>query len=368
MINQARLINRFMELVQIDSLSREERAMADRLKAELLALGAVVREDQSGKKIAGNAGNLIADFSDQIDGPLLLLSAHMDRVEPGRGIKAEICGDYLVSQGETVLAGDDLIAVAAILEALTGLQEKGERYGRIKVVFTVAEEQGLLGAKSIDPEEIKSADYGIVFDLDDQVGMIVDKAPSQFKFNATIIGKSPSAGVDAIKIASKAISEMKLGRPDRGITANIGVIKGGKVSHLTADLVELEGETRGHSTEHLKKQIGHIKEVISKATAKYQGQVSFRIEKNYPGFELARDSDIIKLVEKSIQRLNLPLAYRESSGGSDANIFNQYGLPTVNLGIGAERVHSLEERVKIDNMIKLAQLISKIIAINRGND
>ena len=367
MINRQRLVSKFMELVQIDSVSREERAMADRLKQELKSLGAGVREDQSGKKIAGNAGNLIADFSDQIDGPLLLLSAHMDRVEPGRGIKAEISGNYLISQGETVLAGDDLIAVAAIIEALTGLQEKGERYGRIKVVFTVAEEQGLLGAKSIDPEEIKCADYGIVFDLDAHVGMIVNKAPSQFKFNASIIGKSASAGVDAIKIASKAISEMNLGRPDQGITANIGVIKGGKPSNLGADLLELEGEARGHSTEHLKRQIEHIKEVIIKATAKYRGQAKFRVERNYPGFELDRDSDIIKLVEKSIESLGLPLTYRESSGGSDANIFNQYGLPTVNLGIGAERVHSIEERVKIDNMVKLVQLIRKIIEINRGN-
>lgn len=50
-------------------------------------------------------------------------------------------------------------------------------------------------------------------------------------------------------------------------------------------------------------------------------------------------------------------------GGSDANIFNQRGLVTLNLGVGMEKVHSTEERVKIANLELLLLLILNILTI-----
>ena len=52
----------------------------------------------------------------------ILLSAHLDTVEPGRGIKPSIEGDRIVSDGSTILGGDCKAGVAAILEALESVQ------------------------------------------------------------------------------------------------------------------------------------------------------------------------------------------------------------------------------------------------------
>ncbi|NLH97406.1 MAG: peptidase M20, partial [Clostridiaceae bacterium] len=59
MINRDRLVKEFLELTGIDSLSKKERRMADALKARLKAMGYEPWEDDAGKRIGGEAGNII---------------------------------------------------------------------------------------------------------------------------------------------------------------------------------------------------------------------------------------------------------------------------------------------------------------------
>jgi tripeptide aminopeptidase len=68
MINQERIKNLLLELVQIDSVSREERDVAQRLKAYCEELGAEVFIDDAGEKVGGNTGNVIARFPGTIPG------------------------------------------------------------------------------------------------------------------------------------------------------------------------------------------------------------------------------------------------------------------------------------------------------------
>lgn len=367
MIKENRLINLFMELVQIDSPSCGERKMADRLKKDLRDLGAIVYEDNTGEKINGNTGNLIAEFKGNSQFPVLLLSAHMDRVEPGKNIRPKIKDDYIVSNGKTILGADDIIGVAAIIETLKIIKEKNINHGDIIIVFSVAEEIGLQGAKHLDKKILDKADYGVVLDVDGDVGTVVYKAPTQIKINSTIKGKAahaginPVDGVNAIKIASKAISEIKLGQIDEETTANIGVIKGGRAINIVPEIVKLEGEIRSHSKEKLLRQTNHMKQSLEAAANHFKGEISFEINRLYTKFELNKESDIIKTVAKSIKELNYDLIFLVSGGGSDANIFNEKGLETVNLGVGMEFVHSTQERVSIENMINTTKLLLKII-------
>ena len=76
MIDRERLVNTFVELAKIDSPSGEEEAVAVQLVARLESLGLTVARDDYGNVIAGDGG----------EDPVLL-SAHMDTVEPGRGVK-----------------------------------------------------------------------------------------------------------------------------------------------------------------------------------------------------------------------------------------------------------------------------------------
>ena len=115
MIQQKRLMDLFAGLVSIDNPSLHEAEMCARLKEELRALGAEPREDDTAAKIGGNAGNLYAYFEGEEGMEPLLLSAHMDSVEPACGKRAVFREDgTITSDGTTVLGADCLSGVAAI--------------------------------------------------------------------------------------------------------------------------------------------------------------------------------------------------------------------------------------------------------------
>jgi len=366
-LEKDKIVDKFIELVEIDSVSKHERNMADSLKNELNKLGFIVEEDKTGEKINGNAGNIIAKLDGDDSLPTILLSAHMDRVKPGKGVKTKIKDGYIYSKGDTVLGGDDMIGVLSIIEAVKNLQRENFNYPNIIVVFSVAEEIGLLGAKNLDSSYIEKADYGIVIDADGNIGKVINKAPGQNKFNAVIKGKAahagmePEKGVNAIKIASHAISKMKVGRIDFETTANIGVIRGGSASNIVPDVVELEGEVRSHNEEKLFNQTQEMKSVLNKYTEQLKGNVEFDIERLYDNFEINKNEHIIKIVKKAAKKTNLPFELTSSGGGSDANIFNKKGLSTINLGSAMENVHSTDERIKISNLLKLIKYLINII-------
>ena len=366
-LEKDKIVNKFVELVEIDSISKNEKKMTDRLKMELNNLGFEVKEDNTGEKIGGDSGNLIAELDGDSSLPTILLSAHMDRVTPGKGVKTKIKDGYIYSKGETVLGGDDMIGVISILEAIKKLKENNYSYPNIIVVFSVAEEIGLLGTKNLDSSYIEKADYGIVIDADGSIGKVINKAPGQNKFNAVIKGKAahagmePEQGVNAIKIASHAISKMPVGRIDNETTANIGVIRGGSASNIVPDLVEVEGEVRSHNDGKLSTQTKKMKNILNEYTEKLNGNIEYDIEQLYKSFEINENEKIIKIIKEAAKKTSLSFELTSSGGGSDANIFNVKGLTSVNLGSAMENVHSTEERVKISNLLKLIKFLINII-------
>lgn len=362
MVNRERLVQEFVELVKIDSLTRMERQMADTLKAKLEQLGCSVYEDDAGSKIGGNAGNLICTIKGQKNVPAILLMAHMDTVVPGLGKKPVIEGNWIKSDGTTVLGGDDLAGVSCILEALKVLKEQNWDHGDIQVVFSIAEEGGLFGAKNLDYSKI-NAKYGFVLDGGGPIGSVAVKAPSQDKINVVIKGKAahagmePEKGISAIQIAAEAIASMTLGRIDEETTANVGIISGGKATNIICDQVEIKAEARSRNPEKLAKQTQHMRECLERAAAKFGGSVVFKSEIEYPPFSIPEDAEIIKFLEKGAQEAGVKLILEATGGGSDTNIINSKGIQAIDMSVGMDKVHSVEEQICIDDMVKAVEFL-----------
>ncbi|MCK4309189.1 MAG: M20/M25/M40 family metallo-hydrolase, partial [Candidatus Atribacteria bacterium] len=194
MVNEKRLIESFMELVRIDSISREERNLADFLIEKLEDLGLEVIVDQAGEKVKSNSGNIIARSKGNIKKATpIMFSAHMDTVVPGKNINPLLKGEKIVSSGKTILGADDKAAIAALLEALHIVKEKNISHGDIEIVFTICEEIGLHGAKNLDISDL-NARMAFVLDCGGQVGEIISAAPSQNSLKIIIHGKSAHAG------------------------------------------------------------------------------------------------------------------------------------------------------------------------------
>lgn len=121
MVNRERMIEEFTSLVRIDSLTMQERKMADTLKRKLENLGLTVYEDDTGEKIGGNAGNLLCTLKGEKDVCPVLLMAHMDTVIPGLGKVPVIEGNIVKTDGTTVLGGDDAGGIECILETILNL-------------------------------------------------------------------------------------------------------------------------------------------------------------------------------------------------------------------------------------------------------
>jgi tripeptide aminopeptidase len=102
MANEQRLLNYFLDLVRIDSEAYHEREIADKLTADLKALGLEVSEDDAALKVGSGAGNLIATLKGSVPGAApIMLCAHMDTVVPGKGVKPQV-EDGIVRKAATI--------------------------------------------------------------------------------------------------------------------------------------------------------------------------------------------------------------------------------------------------------------------------
>lgn len=368
MVNQKRLVTEFLEMVKIDSPSGQERAMANVLKMKLEQLGCQVYEDNAGGQVGATAGNIIATLPGQGGGPMLMFSAHMDTVEPGRGIEPVINGDIITSAGDTVLGGDDKGGIAAILEAIRVVQEQDISHSGIEIVFTIWEEGGLRGAKSLDYGKIKSK-FAYVLDSDGDPGTIIITAPTQNSIIATIKGKAahagqcPEDGINAIQVAAQAISEMKLGRIDHETTANIGIIKGGQATNIVPDSTYIAGEARSLDPDKLQAQTEHMCNILRQHTSATGAELLLEVEEQYQVINLHSDHPVVQFAVTAAKNLGLKPTLGSTGGGSDANIFNGQGLACANLGIGMNKVHTVEENIKISDLCKVAELVVEIIKV-----
>ncbi|HLR41778.1 MAG TPA: M20/M25/M40 family metallo-hydrolase [Pseudogracilibacillus sp.] len=369
LIQKERLINTFFELVQIDSETKYEAKIAKKLTRIFTELGLRVEEDNASEKIDHEANNLICTLdanTDNVDA--IYFTCHMDTVTPGVKIQPQIKDDYIVSDGTTILGADDKAGIAALIEMIHVIKENNMKHGTIQFVITVGEESGLAGAKVLDPTFIK-ASYGYALDSDGPVGHVVTQAPYQAKIFAKLYGKSahagvaPEKGISAITVAAKAIAKMELGRIDKETTANIGYFKGGKETetNVVVDYVEIVAEARSLQHEKLHKTTAQMKEAFEQAIKTYGGDVQVDVQEMYPGFLIEADSKPVKVVQEVTEDLNLPFAQVESGGGSDANIFNGFGIPTANLAVGYEHIHTTKERIHVDQLTQLANLIVHIV-------
>jgi len=378
MINQERIKNLLLELVQIDSVSRKERDVAERIKKYCEEMGATVEIDDAGSKVGGNSGNVIARFPGTIPGAeWIMMSAHMDTVVPGEGVKPVVEGDIIRSDGTTVLGGDDKSGCAVIIETIRCLQEQNIPHAPIEAVFSICEEVGLLGAKHVDTSKLNSK-YGLVFDSDDP-GFLFTKGPSADHMEWKIYGLeshagvAPEQGISAIRIAAEAINNMKLGRIDDETTANIGVIEGGKATNITPNLVTLRGEARSHDEKKLDAQTAHMTGCFEDAAAKHEvtvegvttkARVEAHVTREYSAMNVPDSSRVVQLVYQAAARLGQKVETLASGGGCDANIFNQRGIECANFGTGMRAIHTVKEWLDVKDMYASAEMTLEVLKVN----
>ncbi len=369
MINQDRLVEEFLELVQIDSETKHEEKISNVLKKKFSDLGLEVFEDESKEKTGHGAGNLICTLpatNEKADS--IYFTSHMDTVLPGKGVKPSVEDGYIKSDGTTILGADDKTGLAAMFEAIRVLKEQDIPHGQIQFIITVGEESGLVGAKELDPAHI-DAKYGFALDSDGKVGNIIVAAPTQAKIKAKIKGKTahagvaPEKGVSAITIAARAIAKMPLGRIDEETTANIGRFEGGAGTNtnIVIDHVDILAEARSLNPEKMESQAQKMKNAFESTAEAMGGKAHVKIIIMYPGFRFDHGDHVVEVAKQAVEKVGRKPELQQSGGGSDANIIAGFGIPTVNLSVGYEEIHTTNERMPVEELVKTAELVVRII-------
>lgn len=366
-VNQERLITEFIDLVKIDSETKNEANIAKVLKQKFTDLDVEVYEDDSMEKTGHGAGNLICTLKGNKEGiDPIYFTSHMDTVVPGQGIQPSIKEGYIVSDGTTILGADDKAGLAAIFESIRTLSENNIKHGDIQFVITVGEESGLVGAKALDHSLIH-AKYGYALDSNGDVGDIIVAAPTQAKVFAVIKGKTahagiaPEQGISAITLAAKAISKMPLGRIDDETTANIGRFEGGKQTNIVVDHVEILAEARSLVPEKMETQVAKMKEAFESTAEKYGGSAEVNVQIMYPGFKQQAGDEVVEIARNAAKTIGRESKLLKSGGGSDANVIAGFGIPTVNLAVGYEEIHTTNERIPVTELVKITELVTAII-------
>jgi len=377
MINRERMTDLFVRLASIDSHSKEEREVAELLARELRELGAEVRSDDAGRAVAGNSGNLIARIGGTQPGAApLMLCAHMDTVPPGKGVKAVRDDGRIRSDGSTILGGDDKSGLAIIVEVLRSLSERSVPHGDIEVAFTICEEIGLLGAKQLDVGALASR-RALVLDSS-SASTLVTRGPAADRFEFVIhgleshAGIAPEQGISAVRVAAEAIAAMPLGRVDPQTTSNVVIAECTPATNVVPNRVAVRGEARSLDTARLDELMAVIRRCFQDAAARaktvageteQRAWLEERCAREYESIDVPDSDPLVQLVIAAGAREDREIRTASIGGGSDANVLQQRGITSVNLGTGMRDIHTVNEWLDLADFYACADIVLRVLQL-----
>jgi tripeptide aminopeptidase len=360
-----RLYETFVRLCEIRSPTGEEREVADTVAAELRALGLEVSEDDAADRAEAGAGNLLARLPGRSD-RWAMFCAHLDTV-PHQG-QIEVVEDEGVfrSRGETILGADNKAAVAVFLELVARHAQQPPPVG-IELLLTVAEEQGLRGAKAFDTDALRS-ECGFVLDHASAIGEVIVSSPTQQRIVADFTGVEAHAGIrpedgnNAIAAAAAAIARMELGRLDAETTANVGVIEGGTSGNVVPGHCRVVAEARSLGAERAAAVAGELSEACAWGAGEHGCDVDVRVEELFRGYEVPASSPALALAEAGLRGAGFEPVRATTGGGSDANALIVGGFDCVLLANGTAANHTAEESVPLRNLDAMLAVCEGIVA------
>jgi tripeptide aminopeptidase len=351
----------FAELCRIESPSGSERACAERVLAELRALGIAVEEDDAGRLTGSDCGNLLARIrgGDAPDRPpprpgerrSLLLCAHLDTVPLQAQIEPVLRDGVWENANDGILGADNKAAVAVLLALARHVRQAGAPID-LELLFTVGEETALAGARAFDAARLRSG-FGYVFDHASPIGEVIVDSPSHFRVEASFRGAAAHAGIrpeegrSAILAAARAIASMRLGRLDAETTVNVGTISGGTAMNVVPERCSFVAEVRSMSDERAEAVVAELVDRVHEAANLHDCDcdADVAVQRTFSGYHLPAGAPAVRVAEAALRACGHEPRRVASGGASDANALLAQGFQTVNLANGTERNHEPGESV-----------------------
>jgi tripeptide aminopeptidase len=348
---RARLNQTFAALCAIPSPFGQEAACAAHVAGELRALGLEVEQDDAGQTTEAQCGNLLARLPGDSTRSLLLC-AHLDTVVPQAPIEPQVVDGGWVNAHEGILGADNKAAVAVILEVARRCVSRPGPVG-LELLFTVSEENALVGAKAFDAGGLRS-DFGYVFDHASPIGEIVQASPTYYRIEADFQGVAAHAGIrpeqgrSAISAAARGVAAMPIGRVDEQTTVNVGSIAGGSAStNVVPARCRVEAEARSLEQDTVEAMVAEIVDHLHDGANAAECDVDVTVEQKFRGYRTRASAPAIAAAQQALAACGYEPRLISTGGGSDANALEAAGFSCVNLANGTERNHEPTERVSV---------------------
>jgi tripeptide aminopeptidase len=358
-MKKSELLELFLNLCRIDSPSGEEKSVGDYVIKHLARHKIRAGRDAYGNVIARVAG----------EGKPLVLSAHLDTVEPGRAVKPVVRNGVVRSNGRTILGADDKAGLAIAIAAAQEAVGQGWRIRPLELVFTRQEETDLDGVRNLDWSRIRARE-GLILDGPDDPGRITTAAPYIYNIDIRVKGRAahagvePQKGINALAIAAAAISELKLGRIDRQTTANIGTLSAGSAGNSIPGEAVMLAETRSHSRKKALAQVDAMNRAFKRAVRRRRGaKLAFKSSLACRGYRYDKKDPFIKELKAAMTAHGWTVAWEESCGASDANVWAEKGIEAVEISIGYRDAHTTGEWIKVDDMWSVYRFLAAYVQV-----
>lgn len=399
---------RFLKYIAVDTTSdpssdtfpstKSQLDFAAALREEMESLGLEnVSIDQYGY-VFGTIPSTIKDYS----GKILGFISHMDTscAESGKNIRPRIIKNYdgkdivlneekniimsprdfsnlaqyqgqdlIVTDGNTLLGGDDKAGIAEILTAAEYLLAHPEiPHGPVRVGFTPDEEIGQ-GTEHFDVEKF-GADFAYTMD-GGECGELeyenFNAAEAVADFNGVSIHPGSAKGkmINAIRLAMEYERLMPSVQRPECTEGREGFIHldslQGSVDHARSEYI-----IRDHDMDLFQKKKKHMEDMARIMNIKYRYEaVSLKIQDSY--FNMKEKIEphrfLIDNVLKVYEKLGIQPQIQPIRGGTDGAQLSFKGLPCPNLGTGDHNCHGHFEFTCIQAMEKSVEVIVELIKL-----
>lgn len=299
MINEQRLLNTFLELVKIDSETGNESTIQPILKEKFIALGLDVKEDEAAKHPKLGANNLVCTMNSTIE-------------------EGEVPKLYLTSHMDTVVPAINVKPI---------VKDDGYIYSDGTTILGADDKAGLAAMlevlQVIKEQQIPHGQIQFVITVGEESGLIGAK-----ELNSELLDADFGYAIDA----SADVGTTVVGAPTQML--------------ISAKII---GKTAHASTP--KEGVSAIN-IAAKAISRMKS-----------GFKINDNEAVVKIAQESARNLGLSANTIISGGGSDGSIINTFGIPSVILGVGYEKIHTTNERMPIKSLNLLASQVLEIIKI-----
>jgi len=287
----------FNKIVSISSTSGNENKMADFILDYLIKRKVDAVQD--------NVGNVFAKVPGH--GDPIFISAHMDTVEPGRGIVPRFDDGIFTSSGKTILGADNKSTIAVILHVIDSLSNK--THSPLELLFTVDEENENKGANNFNYSQLRSK-KGLIADVALPIGTIILGSPSYFRFDMEFVSKSahaafPEKSYPILTFLGEFFSKIKTGRINENILFNIGFGKFGDSRNTIPGNAIISGEIRSFDELQLRKYYNSFLVQVKDLSKNYHSKVKVHTAIDNPAYVFDNQDKNVLEIKKYFYKIRI---------------------------------------------------------------